>query len=105
MRFGDIEIDERMRMVRRSGVEVKLTFKEYELLVALARRNGAFLFVHTPEDEPARRIEDIIARCDPVYARRYLPMAIERLIEPPPNTHKEPVDTNSPDTGAPIVDR
>ena len=41
MRFGDIEIDERMRMVRRSGVEVKLTFKEYELLVALARRNGA----------------------------------------------------------------
>jgi DNA-binding response OmpR family regulator len=41
MRFGDIEIDERMRMVRRSGVEVKLTFKEYELLLALARRNGA----------------------------------------------------------------
>lgn len=41
MRFGDIEIDERMRTVRRSGVEVKLTFKEYELLVALARRNGA----------------------------------------------------------------
>jgi DNA-binding response OmpR family regulator len=41
MRFGDIEIDERMRMVRRCGVEVKLTFKEYELLLALARRNGA----------------------------------------------------------------
>lgn len=28
-------------MVRRSGIEVKLTFKEYELLLALARRNGA----------------------------------------------------------------
>ena len=41
MRFGDIEIDERLRIVLRSGVEVKLTFKEYELLLALARRNGA----------------------------------------------------------------
>lgn len=27
--------------MRRSGVEVKLTFKEYERLLALARRNGA----------------------------------------------------------------
>ena len=41
MRFGEIEIDERMRIVRRDGIEVKLTYKEYELLLALARREGA----------------------------------------------------------------
>ena len=39
--LGDIEIDEHMRMVRLGGREVRLTPKEYELLVALARRNGA----------------------------------------------------------------
>jgi DNA-binding response OmpR family regulator len=39
--IGEIEIDERMRMVRRAGEEVKLTPKEYELLVALARQQGA----------------------------------------------------------------
>jgi DNA-binding response OmpR family regulator len=40
-RFGDIIVDEYMRMVWREGVEVNLTPKEYELLVALARRRGA----------------------------------------------------------------
>lgn len=39
--IGEIEIDEHMRIVRRGGDEVKLTPKEYELLVALARRQGA----------------------------------------------------------------
>ena len=39
--FGNIEIDEHMHMVWRDGVEVQLTPKEYELLVALARRRGA----------------------------------------------------------------
>jgi DNA-binding response OmpR family regulator len=39
--FGEIEIDEHMRIVRRAGEEVKLTPKEYELLVALARQQGA----------------------------------------------------------------
>jgi DNA-binding response OmpR family regulator len=38
---GDIEIDDHMREVRRAGVEVKLTPKEYDLLIALARRKGA----------------------------------------------------------------
>ena len=38
---GEIEIDDQMREVRRAGVEVKLTPKEYDLLIALARRNGA----------------------------------------------------------------
>src|SRR5215211_5477925 len=39
--FGDIIVDEYMRMVWREGNEVNLTPKEYELLVALARRRGA----------------------------------------------------------------
>ena len=39
--FGDIIVDEYMRMVWRAGNEVNLTPKEYELLLALARRRGA----------------------------------------------------------------
>jgi|SRR5687767_9172308 len=39
--IGDIEIDEHFRIVRRSGVEVALRPKEYDLLIALARRQGA----------------------------------------------------------------
>jgi DNA-binding response OmpR family regulator len=39
--FGDIIVDEYMRMVWREGREVNLTPKEYELLLALARRRGA----------------------------------------------------------------
>lgn len=38
---GEIEIDEHYRTVRRAGQEIPLRPKEYELLVALARRNGA----------------------------------------------------------------
>ncbi len=38
---GDIEIDEAFRRVTRKGVEVRLSPKEYGLLVALARRHGA----------------------------------------------------------------
>src|SRR5690242_1191449 len=39
--FGNIEIDENMHMVWRDGAEVQLTPKEYDLLVALAKRRGA----------------------------------------------------------------
>lgn len=39
--IGDIEIDEHFRTVRRAGNEVSLRPKEYDLLVALARRHGA----------------------------------------------------------------
>lgn len=38
---GDIEIDEIYRTVTVAGEEVTLRPKEYDLLVALARRNGA----------------------------------------------------------------
>lgn len=38
--FGGIEVDESRRVVRRDGADVSLTPKEFDLLVALARRDG-----------------------------------------------------------------
>ena len=40
-RFGDVELDLSTRMVRRAGEVVALTPMEFDLLVALLRRNGA----------------------------------------------------------------
>jgi DNA-binding response OmpR family regulator len=39
-RFGDVEVDIGARTVRRSGERVELTPKEFDLLVALLRRQG-----------------------------------------------------------------
>lgn len=41
--IGDLEIDFATRMVRRSGVEIVLTAREYSLLECLARRPGQIL--------------------------------------------------------------
>ena len=38
---GEVEIDDSAHVVRKKGVEIDLTPKEYELLIALARREGA----------------------------------------------------------------
>ena len=38
---GDISIDEKTRTVTRAGEEIRLTPREFDLLVALARRRGA----------------------------------------------------------------
>ncbi len=40
-RFGDVEVDPAARCVFRGGVEVPLTPKEFDLLLALVRRRGA----------------------------------------------------------------
>jgi two-component system alkaline phosphatase synthesis response regulator PhoP len=40
-RFGDIEIDVRTRDVYRQGVDAALTPMEFDLLLALVRRDGA----------------------------------------------------------------
>jgi DNA-binding response OmpR family regulator len=40
-RFGDVEVDLSTRTVRRAGTVVALTPMEFDLLVALLRRNGA----------------------------------------------------------------
>lgn len=39
--FGDVEIDRASHTVKRNGVAVELAPKEYDLLIALADRNGA----------------------------------------------------------------
>lgn len=48
-----------------------------------ARRGASFVFVYTPEEEDGPKVEALLRQQDALYARRYLPMAIERLIEPP----------------------
>ncbi|MGA9420825.1 MAG: hypothetical protein WBW61_00570 [Rhodanobacteraceae bacterium] len=49
----------------------------------LARRGGAFLFVYAPDDESRNKALGLLKLAHPVFARRYLPFAIERLIYPP----------------------
>lgn len=48
----------------------------------LARSGGAFLFVYAPTDDDCRRAMAVLSQLQLVFARRYLPMAIERLIYP-----------------------
>lgn len=48
----------------------------------LARTGGAFVFVYAPTDEDCQRAMSTLKPLQPVFARRYLPMAIERLIYP-----------------------
>jgi len=48
----------------------------------LAHRGGAFLFLFAPHDRHVAKARTIFARHRPTYARRYLPVAIERIIEP-----------------------
>jgi hypothetical protein len=50
--------------------------------IALARRGGSFLFVYTPDDQSSERVETVLIRHPVVHARRYLPLAIERLVDP-----------------------
>ncbi|HWU51826.1 MAG TPA: hypothetical protein VN153_03335 [Tahibacter sp.] len=50
--------------------------------IELARNGGAFLFIYAPTDEDCRRAMAALEPQRPVFARRYLPMAIERLIYP-----------------------
>lgn len=41
VRFGDVEVDPRTRIVRRGGVETPLAPQEFDLLWALVEANGA----------------------------------------------------------------
>jgi hypothetical protein len=51
----------------------------------LARKGGAFLFVFAPEASHVAHARKVFAQHRPAYARRYLHVAIERIIDPPPN--------------------
>lgn len=47
-----------------------------------AARGGSFLFVYAPDEPSAERATHVLKRCHPTYARRYLPLAIDRIIYP-----------------------
>jgi hypothetical protein len=48
----------------------------------LAGNGGAFLFLFAPDDSRVSHARTIFARHPPVYARRYLKVAIERIVAP-----------------------
>lgn len=52
----------------------------------LARRGGAFLFLFAPDDGRVAHARNVFAQHPPAYARRYLHIAIERIVEPEPKT-------------------
>ncbi|GMV30267.1 MAG: hypothetical protein AMXMBFR59_23920 [Rhodanobacteraceae bacterium] len=68
----------KMQISRAVGTEAGYIDDDLEL----ARGGGAFLFVYAPSDDDCRRVMTVLRKQYPVFARRYLPMAIERLIYP-----------------------
>ncbi|HVX04024.1 MAG TPA: hypothetical protein VHA71_02775 [Rhodanobacteraceae bacterium] len=44
---------------------------------------GAFLFVYAPDDEDAANAKTVFAEHPPVFARRYLRVAIEQIVRNP----------------------
>lgn len=44
---------------------------------------GAFLFVYAPNDEDAANAKTVFAKKPPVFARRYLRIAIEQIVRNP----------------------
>lgn len=79
LRYGDIEIDPRTRVVKRSGKAVTLSPKEYELLLALARAGGAVV----SRLELLRRVwdysEDVVTRTVDTHIAE-----LRRKLEPTP---------------------
>lgn len=45
-----------------------------------ASDGGAFLFVYAPNDEDAANAKKVFAKSPPVFARRYLRVAIEQMV-------------------------
>jgi hypothetical protein len=50
---------------------------------AFAQTGGAFLYAYAPDDEAVERARRVFARHGPVYARRYLRLAIEIIVQNP----------------------
>jgi DNA-binding response OmpR family regulator len=79
-RFGDIEMDLRSRTVKRTGRDVPVTRKEFEILALLARRPGEVI----PRDEFC----DLIWGPDVFVTQRVIDTHIASLrkkIEPEPD--------------------
>lgn len=65
------------RLVEFAGTETGYLREDADL----ARDGGAFLFVYAPDDERVARARRVFAQYGPAYARRYLDIAIERIVE------------------------
>ncbi len=61
-----------------AGTEADILKNDAEL----ARKGGAFLFVFAPRDSHADHARKVFAQYRPTFARRYLQIAIEHIIEP-----------------------
>jgi DNA-binding response OmpR family regulator len=60
--FGDVQVDTGTHTVRRNGSDVLLRPKEYDLLIALLRRNGQVA-------TRAELLEEVWGYSDEVYSR------------------------------------
>jgi hypothetical protein len=67
------------RLVEFAGTESAYVQEDAEL----ARSGGAFLFVYAPDDERANQAKRVLAQTHPAFARRYLDVAIEHIVENP----------------------
>ena len=65
------------RLVEFAGTETGYLREDADL----ARDGGAFLFVYAPDDARLDQARRVFAQHGPAYARRYLPVAIERIVE------------------------
>lgn len=67
------------RLVEFAGTETGYIREDADL----ARDGGAFLFVYAPDDTRANQARSVFTQIGPAYARRYLDVAIERMVENP----------------------
>jgi hypothetical protein len=65
------------RLVEFAGTETGYLREDADL----ARDGGAFLFGYAPDDARLDQARRVFAQLGPAYARRYLPVAIERIVE------------------------
>ena len=65
------------RLVEFAGTETGYIREDADL----ARDGGAFLFVYAPDDARLAQARRVFAKIGPKYARRYLGVAIERIVE------------------------
>jgi hypothetical protein len=72
---------DRLRQEIASAVGTELGYVEDDL--RHARQGGAFLFVYVPRDEDVISARAVIDASQPVHARRYMALGIERYTYPP----------------------
>lgn len=65
------------RLVEFAGTETGFLHDDAEL----ARDGGAFLFAFAPDEPGMTRARQVFAQHPPAFARRYLDVAIERIVE------------------------